>query len=144
MVTSPRTMPAHSQALAATALAAALCLLPGCGSEPESADPLERGPEFFAAALASVEKAPEPLRQELLKTCDKYRHRDGPCDKERLRRDLLECWVDKGESMFARAEERKMRPRAKYLRTLLEVNICMEYKGWPKLERGQEFTSRRR
>jgi|SRR3990172_3076813 len=134
-------MPVHAQALAATALAAVLCL-PGCGSEPEPADPPERGPEFFAAALASVEKTPEPLRAELLKTCDKYRHRDRPCDEERLRRDLLECWSDKGERIFVWTEGREMGPRAQYLRTLLEVNICLEYKGWRKLQRGPEFTWR--
>jgi hypothetical protein len=135
-------MPIRSQVLAGTALAAALCL-PGCGSEPGPAGPPERGSEFFAAALASVEKTPEPLRVELLKTCDKYRQRDRPCDEERLRRDLLECWSDKGERIFAWVEGRPMGPRAKYLRTLLEVNMCMEYKGWRKIQRGPEFTPRR-
>ena len=61
-----------------------------------------------------------------------------------MRGDLLECWSDKGEQIFAWTEKREMRPRAQYLRTLLEVNICLEYKGWRKLQRGPEFTPRKR
>jgi len=134
-------MPVRAQALAAAALAAAVCLL-GCGSERRSADRASRGPEFFAAALASVEKTPEPLREELLKTCDKYRHLDRPCDEERARRDLLECWSDKGEYTFTWSEG-KVGPRALYLRTLRKINVCMEHKGWRKLKPGAEFTTRR-
>ncbi len=122
-------MPIRAQALAAAALAAAPCLV-GCGSEHRSADPTSRGPEFFAAALASVEKTPEPLRGELLRTCDKYRHRDRPCDEELARRDLLECWSDKGEYTFTWGERRKVAPRALHLRTLRKMNVCMERKGW--------------
>jgi hypothetical protein len=120
------------------ALAAAAWLL-ACGSEPSSTQPPPRGPGFFAAALASVEKTPDLLRQELLKTCDKWRHLDRPCDEEAVRRDVLECWVDKGERIFAWTEGRKMRPRASYLRTLLEVNICMESRRWRKIKPGSDF-----
>jgi hypothetical protein len=110
-----------------------------CGSERSSTEPAARGPEFYAAALASVEKTPDLLRQELLKTCDKWRHLDHPCDEEQVRRDELECWVDKGEQVFAWAQGRKLRPRATYLRTLLEVNVCMELKRWRKLNPGPDF-----
>jgi hypothetical protein len=134
-------MPIRAQALAASGLAAAALLL-GCGSESPSAGPAERAPAFFAAALASVEKVPEPLRQELLKTCDKWKHLDRPCDEERVRRDLLACWVDKGERIFAWTEARRLRPRARYQRTLIEVNVCMELKRWRKVQPGPELKTR--
>jgi hypothetical protein len=124
--------------LLAAVLAAAAWPL-ACGSERSSTEPAVRGPEFFAAALASVEKTPDLLRQELLKTCDKWRHLDHPCDEQQVRRDGLECWVDKGEPVFAWALGRKMRPRATYLRTLLEVNVCMELKRWRKVKPGPDF-----
>ncbi len=132
-------MPVPAQGLAAAGLAAAALLL-GCGSERPSVEPAQRGPEFFAAALASVEKVPDPLRRELLETCDKWRHLDRPCDEERVRRELLECWVDKGERIFAWTETRGLRPRASALRTLLEVNVCMELKRWRKLKPGPELS----
>jgi hypothetical protein len=135
-------MPLPPRALVAAALAAAACLA-GCGPERRSADPAGRGPEFFAAALASIERTPEPLRGELLRTCDKYGHRDRPCDEEGVRRDLLECWSDKGEYTFTWSEKRKLGPRALYLRTLRKVNLCMSGKGWRRLESGPELTSRR-
>ena len=129
---------APSQALVCAALAAAALLL-ACGSERRATVPGDRGPEFFAAALESVEKTPDLLRQELLKTCDKWRHLDRPCDAEEVRRDALECWVDKGQRIFAWVESREMRPRASTMRVLLEVNVCMELKRWRKLKPGSEL-----
>ena len=132
MLRSPPRVPA------AAALAAAAWLL-ACGSERSPEGPPERGAEFFAAALASVEKTPDPLRQELLKTCDKWRHLDRPCDEEQVRRDQLECWVDKGERTLAWVEGRELRPRARYTRTLLDVNVCMELRRWRKIKPGPDF-----
>jgi len=132
---------APSKALVGAALAAAALLL-GCGSERRASVPGDRGPEFFAAALESVEKTPDLLRQELLKTCDKWRHLDRPCDEEEVRRDALECWVDKGERTFAWIEGREMRPRARTMRTLLDVNVCMELKRWRKLRPGPDLDYR--
>lgn len=131
------------QVLLGAALAAA-ALLQACGPEQRAAEPAERGPEFFDAALASVEQTPDLLRGELLKTCDKWRHLDRPCDEEEVRRDVLECWVDKGQATFAWVEGQKLRPRARTLRTLLEVNVCMELKRWRKLRPGPDLDQRER
>ena len=129
----PRAFP---QALVGAALAVGALLL-ACGSEPSAAG--ERGPEFFAAAEASLMKTPDPLRQELLRTCDKWRHLDRACVEEEVRRDQLECWVDKGERTFAWLEGREMGPRARTMRTLLDVNVCMELKRWRKLRPGPDL-----
>jgi hypothetical protein len=134
-------MPVRARARAAAGLAAVALLL-GCGSEPEPPAAAERGPERLAAALAAVEALPEPLRQELLKTCDKWGHLDRPCDGDQVRRDQLECWADKGERIYAWTVGRELRPRARYLRTLMEVNTCMELKRWRKVTPGPELTSR--
>ena len=128
-------------ALAVAALAVAC--LPGCGSPREAAEPEGRGEDFYAAALKSVEATEDPLRQELLRTCDKWRHLDRPCDEEAVRRDLLDCWVDKGQRILVWVEGRQLRPRARASRTLLEVNTCMELKRWRKLQSGPELNSTR-
>lgn len=128
---------ASPQALVGAALAAGGALLFACGSEGPAAG--ERGAEFFVAAQASVEKTPDLLRQELLKTCDKWRHLDRACVEEEVRRDQLECWVDKGERTFAWVEGRKMGLRARTERTLLEMNVCMELKRWRKLRPGPDL-----
>ena len=129
----PRAFP---QALVGAALAVGALLL-ACGSERPAAG--ERGPEFFVAAQASVEKTPHPLRQELLRTCDKWRHLDRACVEEEVRRDQLECWVDKGEGTFAWVEAREMGPRARAMRTLLDMNVCMELKRWRKIRPGPDL-----
>jgi hypothetical protein len=129
---------APSQALLGAALVAAALLL-GCGSQDPVPAPGARGPEFFAAALESLEKTPVLLRKELLRTCDKWRHLDRPCDDEEVRRNVLECWVDKGERIFEWVEKRNMRQRAAAMRTLLEVNTCMELRRWRKLKRGPDL-----
>jgi hypothetical protein len=131
----------HRPVLLGAALAAA-SLLHACGPEQRAAGPEERGPEFFAAALASVEQTPELLRGELLRTCDKWRHLDHPCDEAEVRRDALECWVDKGQATFKWVEGLKLRPRATTMRTLLDVNVCMELKRWRKVRPGPELDSR--
>jgi len=133
---APRASP-----LAALAALAAAALAPGCGSEPPASDLAGRGPEFYAAALESVEKTPELLRNELLATCDKWRHLDRACDSQEVRRDELECWVDKGERIYEWVESRKLRPRAAIMRTLMEVNVCMELKRWRKVRPGPDLDS---
>jgi hypothetical protein len=131
---------APSQALVGAALVATLLL--GCGSEPPASSPGQRGPEFYASALESLEKTPELVRFEVLKTCNKWRHLDRPCVDEEVRRDMLECWVDKGQAIFVWVESRQLRPRASAMRTLLEVNVCMELKRWRKLKPGPDLNSR--
>lgn len=129
---------AAPQALLPAALAlAALCS--ACGSDERAPDPGGRGPDFYAKAQESVEATPELLRNELLRTCDKWRPPDGPCVIEDVRRDVLECWVDKGEAIWKWVVGRKLRPRAAAVRTLLEVNVCMELKHWRKVKPGPEL-----
>lgn len=128
-------------ALVASLLAAPALLL-ACGPEERPGSPDGRGAAFFADALASVEATPDPLRSELLRTCDKWRHLDRPCDDEALRRDLLECWVDRGQGIFAWTEVRKMRPRARAMRTLIEVNVCLEQRRWRKIRPGSELVTK--
>jgi hypothetical protein len=129
----------RARAGAAAALSAAALLL-GCGSEPEPAATAEGDP--LAPALAGIEALPDPLREELLRTCDKWRHLDRPCDEESVRRDVLECWAGKGERIYAWAQGRGIRPRSVYLRTLTEVNTCMELRRWRKLAPGPELAPR--
>ena len=139
-------MPVRVRAGAAAALPAVALLL-GCGSEPGPAAAPEAAPAAdpsLDAAQARIEALPDPLRQELLRTCDKWRHLDRPCDEERVRRDVLECWVEKGERIYTWAEGRGTLPRATYLRTLTEMNLCMELARWRKVSPLPELVTRER
>jgi hypothetical protein len=122
--------------------------LDGCGRENDAEAPAPEGEgaapavgseAFYAQALASAEQQDELLRNELLKTCDKWRHLDRPCDDAQVRREQLECWVEKGQAGLAFAVARNMRPRARYLRSLREVNLCMELRRWRKVRPGPDF-----
>jgi hypothetical protein len=118
----------------------AAAVLAGCGSEGrESAKPGERGPEFFTSALESLDKAEDLVRQAVLATCDKWQPRDRPCDPEQVRRDQLECWIDKGVPIQKYVEARAWRPRARARRVLLEVNLCMEQRRWRKITPGRDL-----
>ena len=128
----------------AASLAVGLLLLGACEKGGESAKagsrPAERGPEFFAAALAGLDGVQDLVRQEVLATCDKWHHPDDPaCDAEQVRRDQLECWIDKGAPLQKYVEARQWRPRQRAQRLLLEVNVCMEQRGWRKLVPGRDF-----
>ena len=130
----------------ASAALSALVLLLGCGSErePAAAPEAEAAPgagPSVDAAQARIEALPDPLRHELLRTCDKWRHLDHPCDDESVRRKVLECWVEKGERIYAWAEGRGTGPRALYVRTLTEVNLCMELARWRKVSSRPELTT---
>jgi hypothetical protein len=125
--------------LVALALAAALC--GGCErreSRPR-AKKAERGPEFFASALASLDQAQDIVRREVLATWDKWHHLAGDCDEEQVRRDQLECWIDKGAPLQKYVDARNWRPRQRAARLLLEVNVCMEQRGWRKVSPGRDF-----
>ena len=128
-----------SRDLAPTLLAAlALVATPhaGCGEKRERAKPGERGPEFFAAALENLDHVQDLVRQEVLATCDKWHRPDAACDAEAVRRDQLECWIDKGAPLQKYVEARNWRPRKRAQRLLLEVNVCMELRGWRKVNPG--------
>jgi hypothetical protein len=109
---------------------AAACLS-ACGRE-ESAEAaaVAEEAEYYARALRSAEQAPPIVRNELLRKCDRWRHLDRPCDDERVRRDLLDCWAKKGERVLEWTEKRGLLPRARDSRILLEVDVCMEMRRW--------------
>lgn len=124
--------------LAALALAAALVWSCGSGGR-EGAQKGERGPEFFASALENLDQAQDLVRQEVLATCDKWNHPDGGCDAEQVRRDQLECWIDKGSPLQKYVDARNWRPRQRAWRQVLEVDVCMEQRGWRKITPGPDF-----
>jgi hypothetical protein len=129
---------ARTPTLLAASLAAAL-LLGACDGGREQA-PAARGPEFFAAALEGLDRVQDLVRQEVLATCDKWHHPgEAACDAEQVRRDQLECWIDKGAPLQKYVEARQWRPRQRAQRLLLEVNVCMEQRGWRKLTPGRDF-----
>jgi len=124
--------------LVALALAAAPC--GGCERrESPRATKAERGPEFFASALANLDQAQDIVRREVLATCDKWHHLAGDCDADQVRRDQLECWIDKGAPLRKYVDAQKWRPRQRAVRLLLEVNVCMEQRGWHKVSPGRDF-----
>ena len=133
-------MPRSPTLILSTVVSVAATLLLGCGSEKQDGGkPAERGPEFFASALESLDKVQDLVRQEVLATCDKWRHLELPCDPEHVRRDQLECWIDKGAPLQKWVEARDWRPRSRAQRVLLEVNLCMEQRHWRKVTPGRDF-----
>lgn len=112
-----RSRPWRTLALA-TALACAL----GCGEEVP--DPLDE-------ARATLAEAPEPVREEVLRTCDKWKPgHGGACDPEAVERDQLICWLEQGLPHLKAALRRGQRQRARNHRVLLHQNFCMERRGW--------------
>ena len=115
----------------ALALAA---LLGGCRADDHgAAKEAERGPEFFAAAQESLDHVQDLVREEVLATCDKWQDRDGGCDEEAVHHDQLECWVDKAAPLQTFVEAQQWRPRRRAWRLVVEVDTCMELRGWRKI-----------
>ena len=90
-------------------------------------------------AMITLEAAPKPVREEVLKTCDKWRHIDHPCVDEEVRIDQLECWLEEGIPALQHALGRRMGPRSRNLKVLMMQNLCMEGRRWRKLERGPDL-----
>jgi hypothetical protein len=114
-----------------------------CG-DPEPAEPgFEVDPQTLALiekAFANLNKhAPEQVRIEVLRSCDKWRHIDRPCIDEEVRVDQLECWNDVGKRQMTLGAQTRLRPRARDLKTLRHQNLCMEKRRWRKLEPGPDF-----
>jgi hypothetical protein len=119
-------------------LAALLAL--ACGSpEPEEPTVEERRQARLRRSEITLEAAPPRVREEVLKTCDKWRHLDHPCVDEEARTDQLECWLEEGIQSLQHALVLRMGPRARDLKVLLMQNLCMERRRWRKLERGPDF-----
>jgi hypothetical protein len=89
--------------------------------------------------MITLEAAPERVGDEVLKTCDKWKHIDHACVDEEVRAEQLECWLEEGIPALRHALGRKMGPRARDLKVLLMQNLCMEMRRWRKLKKGPDF-----
>jgi hypothetical protein len=90
-------------------------------------------------AEASLDAAPKPVREEVLKTCDKWKHIDHPCVDEEVRKDQLECWLEEGLPALQIGLARRIGPRARNHSVLLRQNLCMEMRRWRKIKPGPDY-----
>jgi hypothetical protein len=115
-------------------------LVLACGSsEPEQQTVEDERNALLNRAMITLEAAPKRVREEVLKTCDKWKHIDHPCVDEDVRIDQLECWLEEGIPKLQHALGRRTGPRARDLNVLMMQNLCMEQRRWRKLERGPDF-----
>jgi hypothetical protein len=89
--------------------------------------------------MITLDATPKPVREEVLKTCDKWRHIDHPCVDEEVRIDQLECWLEEGIPRLQIGLARRIGPRPRDLNILMMQNLCMEQRRWRKIERGPDF-----
>ncbi|MBW1685906.1 MAG: hypothetical protein JRS35_12695 [Deltaproteobacteria bacterium] len=123
---------------AALLLVAFLAL--ACGSsEREKRTVDDERNALLNRAMITLDATPKPVREEVLKTCDKWRHIDHPCVEEEVRVDQLECWLEEGIPQLQISLTRRVGPRARNLNVLMMQNLCMEKRRWRKLERGPDF-----
>ena len=124
--------------IAALLLVALLAL--ACGSsEPEKRTVDDEQSALLNRAMITLDATPKPVREEVLKTCDKWRHIDHPCVDEEVRIDQLECWLEDGIPQLQIGLARRIGPRARNLNVLMMQNLCMEKRRWRKLERGPDL-----
>ena len=111
-----------------------------CGSsEPVQQSAEDERNARLTRAMGTLDAAPAPVREEVLKTCDKWGHFDHPCVDEDARIDQLECWLQDGLPHLQQVLSRRMGPRARNVSVLLKQNLCMEKRRWRKLERGPDL-----
>ena len=120
-------------------LLAALLTLACGGSEPERQAVEDEQNLLLNRAMITLEAAPSPVREEVLKTCDKWKNIDHPCVAEDVRIDQLECWLEEGIPQLQHALGRRMGPRSRNLNVLMKQNLCMEQRRWRKLEKGPDL-----
>lgn len=101
-----------------------LAVFVGCGEDVPPHPQAEKVLETLEA-LAS-----EPVRREVLRTCDKWKRPDGTCDESAVRYDQFDCWMTKGLRKLQGLQKRKIRPRARDRGTMRAQNLCMELRGW--------------
>ena len=123
---------------AALLLVAFLALACGSSEREERTVDDERN-ALLNRAMITLDATPKPVREEVLKTCDKWRHIDHPCVEEEVRVDQLECWLEEGIPQLQISLTRRVGPRARNLNVLMMQNLCMEKRRWRKLERGPDF-----
>ncbi len=115
-------------------------LVLACGSsEPEQQTVEDGRSVLLNRAIITLDAAPTPIREEVLKTCDKWKHIDHPCVDEDVRVDQLECWLKDGLPYLQIVLGRRTGPRARNLGVLLRQNLCMEKLRWRKLEKGPDL-----
>lgn len=120
-------------------IAAATLLMLGlsCG---QGADAPRLDPEESArldAALASLDEASDRVRREVLRTCDKWKHKDRPCTENLIRQEQLECWVESGRLGWATAERKGLGPYSGDRRTMGAQNFCLRRRGWTMVEKSE-------
>ena len=124
----------------ASALLPAVLLALACGSsEPEKRTAEDERRARHYRAIITLEAAPKRVREEVLKTCDKWKHIDRPCVEEEVRADQLECWLEDGIPALQHGLGLRRGPRSRDLQVLLRQNLCMEKRRWRKLEPGPDF-----
>ena len=123
-----------------SALLVAALLALACGSpEPEKQAAEDERNARLNRARATLDAAPKPVREEVLKTCDKWNHLDRPCVDKEVRADQLECWLEEGIPALQHGLGRRTAPRSRNLNVLMLQNLCMEKRRWRKLKRGPDF-----
>ncbi|NIV73767.1 MAG: hypothetical protein GWN37_02720, partial [Gammaproteobacteria bacterium] len=76
-------------------------------------------------SIITLEAAPKRVREEVLKTCNKWKHLDRPCVEEEVRADQLECWLEEGIPALQHGLGLRRGPRSRDLQVLLRQNLCM-------------------
>ena len=123
---------------AALLLVALLAL--ACGSsESEKRTVGDEQNARLSRAMITLDATPKPVREEVLKTCDKWRHIDHPCVDEEVRIDQLECWLEEGIPELQIVLTQRVGPRARNLKVLMKQNLCMERRRWRKTESGPDL-----
>ena len=114
----------------AAVLVSVLAITFGCGDEA----PPTPGPE--EQALRTLEQeASAAVREQVLRTCDKWKRLDGaPCVDDDVRRDQLACWLEKGLPRLRAFLKQKVRPRARDRGVMRAHNLCMEKRAWRFVE----------
>ena len=81
-------------------------------------------------ATASLENAPAQIRNEVMRTCDKWMHSRRACQEEVVRLHQMECWIEMGLPHLKSALKKNLRFRTRDAKTLQHQSYCMEKRGW--------------
>jgi hypothetical protein len=123
-----------------SALILAALLALACGSsEPEKQTVDDEKTVLLNRAMITLDATPGPVRTEVLKICDKWRHIDHPCIDEEVRIDQLECWLEEGIPELQIVLTQRVGPRARNIKVLMKQNLCMERRRWRKVEPGPDL-----
>jgi hypothetical protein len=125
-----------ARGIGAAALALGLGLALACAREEAPASPADPAESArLEAALQSLEGTTQRVRGEVLRTCDKWRHRDRPCVENEVRRAQLLCWAEEGRPRWEHAQKRGLGPYSGDRAVMRVQNLCMGKQGWRKTQR---------